>query len=163
MSCEVVAYMKLSDLHIKKAMFYIAEKVEMAALLLKNGADCSISSLYDLTILQKACRRTLVDFIDLLLSTGVISWDQESWLNIGALDSGINKDLLTNYEHDIPLSLHGKLDLYFAILEARQTPLTLSRCCRLAVRKALSNKLYIKVQQLGLPKKLQDFIMMETV
>ena len=135
----------------------------MATALIRHGADVSISSMYDLTILQKACRRTLVDFIDLLLCSGVISWEQETWLNIAAWDSGINKDLLINCEHDIPLSLHGKLDLYFAILEARQMPLTLSRCCRLTIRKAMCEKLYIKVQQLGLPKKLQDFIMMETV
>ena len=143
--------------------FCVAEKVEIAVTLLKHGADCSISSMYDLTILQKACRRTLVDFIDLLLTSGVINWSQETWLNIGAWDSGINKELLMNCEHDIPLSLHGKLDLYFVILEARQTLLTLSRCCRLAIRKALCDKLYIKIQQLGLPKKLQDFIMMEIV
>lgn len=131
--------------------------------LLKHGADCSISSMYDLTILQKACRRDLIDFIDLLLSSGAICWGQETWLNVGALDSGINKDLLASYEHDIPLSLHGKLDLYFCILEARQTPLTLARSCRLVIRKALDRKLCVKVQQLGLPKKLQDFIMMEIV
>ena len=140
-----------------------AEKVEIAVSLIKHGADCSISSMYDLTILQKACRRTLVDLIDLLLSSGAINWSQETWLNIGAWDSGVNKDLLQNCEHDIPLSLHGKLDLYFIILEARQTPLTLSRCCRLAIRKAMSDKLYIKVQQLGLPNRLQDFIMMEII
>ncbi len=139
------------------------QKVEIATCLVRHGADVTVEGLYDLTILQRSCQRNLVDFVDLLLSSGVIKWSAESWLDIGALDSGINRELLTTYDYDIPLTLHGKLDLYFAILEAKQSPLSLACCCRQSIRKQLGTQLYFKVQRLGLPTKLQKYIMIETV
>ncbi len=138
-------------------------KVEIATHLIKHGADASVEGLYDLTILQRSCQRNLVDFVDLLLGSGIIKWSAESWLDIGALDSGINRELLKTYDYDIPLTLHGKLDLYFAILEAKQTPLSLACCCRQTIRKELKTQLHLKVQKLGLPTKLQNYIMIESV
>ena len=138
-----------------------ARKSDLAVILLQHGANPNCECPHDLTILHKACHRLDLNVIEVLLHCG-IAWRHETWLDIDIHHCGINRDLLHGQMRDIPPILRDNTELYFLIMEARCNPRLLSEWCRDAIRTAMRSQLNVKVKELGLPPKLQDFVMLKT-
>ena len=137
-------------------------KVAIALLLLQHGASPNVDCPYDVTVLNKCCQRDLYEVIDVLLHTD-IDWSRERWLYVDKNTCGINPVLLKDYDDDVPMSLHGKLDLLVAIETMRGNPATLMRACRRVLRNSLSHGIHGKLKQLNLPVRLTDFIMLRII
>ena len=136
-------------------------KIENALDLLRHGADVNVECPHDLTILQKACNSRSLRLVDTLLHCG-IDWGREAWLDMDIRQSGINTDIgMTGGDSEgLPFVLKEDVEVYFAIMGVRYGVGRLAQICRLVIRESMRDRLYIKVKGLGLPKKLEDFIML---
>jgi ankyrin repeat protein len=138
-------------------------KAEVALLLLQCGADPNIECPHDITVLQKACRKEFLEIVDVVIHSG-LDWEKEKWLYIDIHNSGINKDLLVEYEEgDIPMALIHNIDLFFYIMEVKNSVMSLARLSRLAIRRAMGSRVSEGVEQVPLPPKLKDFLMLKIV
>ena len=136
-------------------------KIDIAIVLLQHGSDVNAECPHDLTVLQKACTRRMPRLVDVLLHCG-IDWHREEWLDLDIQQCGINTDtfMVNQPTKGLPFILMDDLHLYLAISTARYGVPRLVERCRLVIRSAMQDKLYMKVKGLGLPRKLEDFIML---
>lgn len=141
-----------TGLHLNKPPFAIK--------LIQEGADSNIECPNDFTILYKACQKQLHSVVCILLHTA-IDWSRETWLHTDIHTSGINPKLLSGYAENIPMILLHDVELFFMIQDARSNPPKLVDVCRICIRRELRNQLWRKIQQLELPERLKDFLMMK--
>ena len=136
------------------------DKTELAILLVQHGADPSVDCPFDITILHKACQRQNATLVDVLLHSD-IDWSKEAWMDIDIHSSGINPRLLTGYRRHVPMALLAHADWLTCLQEVRYSAAQLKQICRWHLRRHLGEKLAMKVVQLGIPTKLQEYVMMK--
>lgn len=130
-----------------------------AVALLRHGASPNVDCPQGLTILQKACYKSLNSLAVFLLSCD-IDWSREHWLDVDIFHSGIDPRLFTVYYDSVPIALVHNTDLYRTIQQVRTNPASLSHSCRLLIRRCLKPPLFTSVSYLPLPASVQNFLML---
>jgi len=144
------------------------DKADIALVLFAHGADPDIECPHDITIFNKACqRRGTTAFIE-ALTASTWGWRSEHWLHrSGSTNVGITGETLGYFMREIPVDapmvFWNKPSLYWRVQDWLQSTLTLQQCCRLVIRGCIKDRMPAGVEQLSLPQRLKDFLMLKTL
>ncbi|XP_025079780.1 ankyrin repeat domain-containing protein 61-like [Pomacea canaliculata] len=120
------------------------DREDICKMLLSNGANPNLASPFDITALQKACRRGKTYLVNLMLNCG-INWKRERWLQYYAAQQGE----VTEFKEINKMLRRWKTEV-----------VSLQAQCRIQIRRILEENLKQKLQYIPVPQKVRDYILL---